>query len=137
MYEKFYAKQFSGRKLTWLHHLSNGDIKLGFLPKTYIINMTTFQMSILLLFEKSDNLSYNELKATTKISDDQFPRHVQSLLEAKLLVCNTPVSNQSNTYLIFFVAKGGFFSESVIRFSNLQISKKKYSKKLSWAFSRQ
>ena len=97
MYEKFYAKQFSGRKLTWLHHLSNGDIKLGFLPKTYIINMTTFQMSILLLFEKSDNLSYNELKATTKISDDQFPRHVQSLLEAKLLVCNTPVSNQSNT----------------------------------------
>ena len=100
MYEKFYAKQFSGRKLTWLHHLSNGDIKLGFLPKTYIINMTTFQMSILLLFEKSDNLSYNELKATTKISDDQFPRHVQSLLEAKLLVCNTPVSNQSNTNLI-------------------------------------
>ena len=98
MYEKFYAKQFSGRKLTWLHHLSNGDIKLGFLPKTYIINMTTFQMSILLLFEKSDNLSYNELKATTKISDDQFPRHVQSLLEAKLLVCNTPVSNQSNIY---------------------------------------
>ena len=100
MYEKFYAKQFSGRKLTWLHHLSNGDIKLGFLPKTYIINMTTFQMSILLLFEKSDNLSYNELKATTKISDDQFPRHVQSLLEAKLLVCNTPVSNQSNTYRV-------------------------------------
>lgn len=96
MYEKFYAKQFSGRKLTWLHHLSNGDIKLGFLPKTYIINMTTFQMSILLLFEKSDNLSYNELKATTKISDDQFPRHVQSLLEAKLLLSNTPELNEES-----------------------------------------
>ena len=27
--------------------------------------------------------------------------------------------------------KGGFFSESAIRFSDLQISKKKYSKKLS------
>ena len=49
-------------------------------------------MAILLLFEKSDNLSYNELKATTKISDDHFPKHVQSLLEAKLLTCNTPVS---------------------------------------------
>ena len=44
MYEKFYAKQFNGRKLTWLHHLSNGDIKLGYLSKTYIINMTTFQV---------------------------------------------------------------------------------------------
>ena len=46
MYEKFYAKQFNGRKLTWLHHLSNGDIKLGYLSKTYIINMTTFQVRI-------------------------------------------------------------------------------------------
>ena len=108
MYEKFYAKQFNGRKLTWLHHLSNGDIKLGYLSKTYIINMTTFQvlsgfldlgakiqttfpfqMSILLLFEKSDSLSYNELKNATKISDDQFPRHVQSLIDATLLKCST------------------------------------------------
>ena len=44
MYESFYAKQFSGRKLTWLYHLSHGDIRLGFLPKTYIITMTTFQV---------------------------------------------------------------------------------------------
>ena len=29
------------------------------------------------------------------------------------------------------VCKGGFFSESAIRFLDLQISKKKYSKKLS------
>ena len=114
MYEKFYAKQFNGRKLTWLHHLSNGDIKLGYLSKTYIINMTTFQvriynidfwrevsnfffqMSILLLFEKSDSLSFNELKNATKISDDQFPRHVQSLLEAKLLTCSTSELNDES-----------------------------------------
>ena len=31
--------------------------------------------------------------------------------------------------------KGKFFPESVIRFSNLQISKKKYSKKLSWTWN--
>jgi DNA-binding IclR family transcriptional regulator len=48
-------------------------------------------MALLLLFEKSDSLSYRELHATTKISDDQFPRYVQSLLEAKLLNCNTEV----------------------------------------------
>lgn len=44
MYETFYSKQFSGRKLTWLHHLSNGDIKLGYLSKPYIVNMSTFQV---------------------------------------------------------------------------------------------
>lgn len=90
MYEAFYNKQFSGRKLTWLHHLSSGDVKLGYLSKTYIVNMTTFQMALLLLFRESDSFGYKELHATTKISDEQFPRYVQSLLEAKLLTCNTP-----------------------------------------------
>ena len=32
-------------------------------------------------------------------------------------------------------AKGGFFSESAMRFLDLQISKKKYSEKLSWAWN--
>ena len=49
-------------------------------------------MALLLLFEKSDNLSYKELQATTKMAEDQFPRYVQSLLEAKLLNCNTEVT---------------------------------------------
>ena len=89
MYEAFYGKQFSGRKLTWLHHLSSGDIKLGYLSKTYIVNMTTFQMALLLLFEKSDTLNFKELHATTKMSDEQFPRYVQSLIDAKLLMSST------------------------------------------------
>ena len=46
-YERFYAKQFSGRKLTWLHHLSNGDVRVGYLAKPYIVNMTTFQVMYL------------------------------------------------------------------------------------------
>ena len=74
MFEAFYSKQFSGRKLTWLHHLSNGDVKLGYTSKTYIINMTTTQMAVLLLFDKSDSLSYSELQETTKLADNQFPR---------------------------------------------------------------
>ena len=31
--------------------------------------------------------------------------------------------------------KGGFYSESAIRFLDLQISKTKYSEKLSWAWN--
>ena len=50
-YEAFYGKQFSGRKLTWLHHLSNGDVKLGYLSKTYIVNMSTFQVTYSLCYE--------------------------------------------------------------------------------------
>jgi cullin 2 len=88
MFEAFYSKQFSGRKLTWLHHLSNGDVKLGYTSKGYIINMSTTQMAVLLLFDQTDSLSFAELQETTKLADDQFSRYVQSLLDAKLLLVN-------------------------------------------------
>ncbi len=98
-YETFYAKQFSGRKLTWLHHLSNGDVRVGCLSKPYIINMTTFQMAILLLFEKTDSLSCRELRETTNIQEEQFPRYLQSLLEAKLLTCSSEVREEASLKL--------------------------------------
>ena len=47
---------------------------MGYTSKPYIVNMTTTQMSVLLLFDKSDSLSYVELQENTKLSDDQFPR---------------------------------------------------------------
>merc|ERR1719210_1578063 len=97
MFEAFYSKQFSGRKLTWLHHLSNGDVKLGYTSKGYIINMTTTQMSVLLLFDKSDSLSYTELMEATKLTEDQFPRYVQSLMDAKLLNVNTDTLSPDST----------------------------------------
>jgi len=98
MYEAFYAKQFSGRKLTWLHHLSNGDVKLaGYLPKTYIVNMTTFQMALLLMFEKSDHLKLSELEAGTKMASDHFTRHVQSLLDSKLVLTEAGDLSDSST----------------------------------------
>lgn len=89
MFEAFYSVNFSGRKLTWLHYLSNGEVKLGYTSKTCIINMSTTQMSVLLLFDKSDSLTYSELQESTQLTDDQFPRYVQSLLDAKLLNINT------------------------------------------------
>ena len=73
----FYSKQFSGRKLTWLHHLSNGDVKLDYCSRPYIVNMTTTQMSVLLLFDKSDSLSYADLLKATEMAEDQFPRFVK------------------------------------------------------------
>ena len=53
-------------------------------------------MALLLLFEKSDTLSYSELQETTNIEAGVFPKHVQSLLDCKLLVCNTEVSQFSS-----------------------------------------
>lgn len=84
-FEDFYRDQFSGRKLSWLHHLSTGELKLSFLKKPYIITMQTFQMAILLMFEDADTLTCRELIEATKLNADHFQKYVQSLVESKLL----------------------------------------------------
>uniref|UniRef100_A0A1B6LDY5 Cullin-2 n=1 Tax=Graphocephala atropunctata TaxID=36148 RepID=A0A1B6LDY5_9HEMI len=84
-FEIFYHNHFSGRKLTWLHHLCQGELKLGYLKKTYIVTMQTFQMAVLLLFENCDSLSCGEVQHTLQLNTEQFNKHISSLVECKLL----------------------------------------------------
>ncbi len=84
-FENFYRLQFDGRKLTWLHHLSCGELKLKLKEKYYFITMGTFQMAMLLEFQKTDSLTCGELMEATKLNSDQFQKTVQSLVNAKLL----------------------------------------------------
>ncbi|KAL0279377.1 UNVERIFIED_CONTAM: hypothetical protein PYX00_000956 [Menopon gallinae] len=85
IFEEFYKSSFSGRKLSWYHHLCQGEIKLTYLKKPYIISMQTFQMAILLLFEKTDELTGREIQDGTQLSGDQLQKQLQSLTDAKLL----------------------------------------------------
>lgn len=85
-FEDFYRESFSGRKLAWLHHLSQGELKLNYLKKPYIITMQTFQMSMLLMFENTNSMTCRELMDATKLNPDHFQKYLQSLLESKLLV---------------------------------------------------
>ncbi|KAF4533341.1 hypothetical protein B566_EDAN002738 [Ephemera danica] len=89
MFENFYHNRYNGRKLTWLHHLCHGELKLNYLKKTYMITMQTYQMAILLLFEKSSKLSFLDLQETLQLNADQLGKHITSLMECKLLVCDT------------------------------------------------
>nr|CAI5850644.1 unnamed protein product [Callosobruchus analis] len=89
MFESFYHNRFNGRKLTWLHHLCQAELKLGYLKKTYVVTVQTFQMAILLLFENADKLTCREIKDSLQLNPEQFQRHVVSLVESKLLVADT------------------------------------------------
>jgi cullin 2 len=84
-FENFYRLQFDGRKLTWLHHLSCGELKLKLKEKYYFITMGTFQMAMLLEFQKTDSLTCGELMEATKLNSDQFQKVLQSLVDSKLL----------------------------------------------------
>ncbi|XP_014262650.1 cullin-2 [Cimex lectularius] len=89
MFENFYHNHFSGRKLTWLHHLCQGELKLGYLKKPYIVTMQVFQMAILLLFENSDSFTCEEIQSTLQLNSDQFNKHITSLIDCKLLLCSS------------------------------------------------
>jgi cullin 2 len=84
-FEDFYRLQFNGRKLTWLHNLSCGELKLNYLKQRYFITVGTFQMAMLLVFQKTDSLTCGELMEATKLNPDQFQKTVKSLVNAKLL----------------------------------------------------
>lgn len=91
-FEKFYNNKFNGRKLTWLHHLSNVELVVSMTSsskKSYIVSMTAYHMSILHLFESTDTLTYKELQDSTKLNEDQLVKHLQGLLDAKLIITDS------------------------------------------------
>lgn len=62
VFEDFYAFKFNGRKLTWLHHLCQAELKLGYTKKPYTVVMSTYHMAILLLFESIDSIQYCDIQ---------------------------------------------------------------------------
>ncbi|XP_046844381.1 cullin-2-like isoform X2 [Xenia sp. Carnegie-2017] len=104
-FEQFYGKRFQGRKLTWLHHLSNGEVRLNHFQRPYIVTASSYQMAVMLLFNHSASLSFGEILAQTEIAEKELERTLKSLVDVKLLLsfkdagsatytCNPDFSNK-------------------------------------------
>lgn len=100
-FETFYNKNFSGRKLSWLHHLCHGELKVSLNAKSYLITMQTYQMAMLLLFENCDSMTCKDIKDVLQLYSENFQKHLQSLIDSKLLNIDTEVS--SRTIFIDFI----------------------------------
>ncbi|KAF8842115.1 Cullin-domain-containing protein [Paxillus ammoniavirescens] len=85
-FEHFYLSRHSGRRLTWQPSLGNADVRVQFKSRKHDLNVSTFALVILLLFENiagDEFLTYEELKSATLIPDAELQRHLQSLACAK------------------------------------------------------
>lgn len=60
--------------------------------------MQTFQMAILLLFEDRDTIKYTEIHEMLQLNNDQFQKHINSLIECKLLLLDGDVSKLINNF---------------------------------------
>lgn len=107
-FENFYRNSYSGRKLTWLHHLCMGncyssfvnnkhfqlfnsfhidilgELKLCYLRKPYYISMQTAQMAIVLEFEHNDTQTVGELMRVCDFSLEQLGRYLTPLVDIHL-----------------------------------------------------
>ncbi|KAA8580990.1 hypothetical protein FQN60_013948 [Etheostoma spectabile] len=85
MFELFYNQHFSGRKLTWLHYLCTGEVKMNYLSKPYVAMVTTYQMAVLLAFNNSETVTYKELQDGTQMNEKELQKTIKSLLDVKML----------------------------------------------------
>ncbi|KAH6913074.1 ubiquitin ligase SCF complex subunit Cullin, partial [Coprinopsis sp. MPI-PUGE-AT-0042] len=88
-FETFYFSRHSGRQLTWSMALGNADVKARFKQRVHDLNVSTYALVILLLFEDlgdSDFLTYEEIKSATSIDDHELKRNLQSLACARFRI---------------------------------------------------
>ncbi|KAK8183622.1 Cullin [Phyllosticta capitalensis] len=93
-FEIFYGGRHSGRTLTWLGSMGSADIratfpkvpsKEGFRERKHEINVSTYAMIILMLFNdvaEGEALTFEEIQAKTNIPAHDLVRNLQSLAVA-------------------------------------------------------
>ncbi|XP_019175238.1 PREDICTED: cullin-1-like [Ipomoea nil] len=95
VFREFYQTKTKHRKLTWIYSLGTCNISGNFEQKTIEMIVTTYQASVLLLFNASDRLSYQEIMAQLNLSDDDVVRLLHSLSCAKYKILNKEPSTKT------------------------------------------
>jgi cullin 3 len=88
-FETFYLAKHTGRRLTWQPNFGYADLKAMMPESRHELNVSTYQMCILLLFNAHQTLSYQDLHLHTNIPLDELKRHLMSLYvnpKARILV---------------------------------------------------
>ena len=87
-FQNFYLTKHGGRKLTWLWHLCKGEIRANYVKMAkvpYTFQVSTYQMGILLLFNDSDTVSYDDIGEATKCSKETLDPSIAIMVKAKVI----------------------------------------------------
>ncbi|GAB5592584.1 hypothetical protein Unana1_07484 [Umbelopsis nana] len=80
-FEEFYKQKHNGRRLTWLWHLSRGEVKVTYLDKPYELSVSLHQMTLVLLFNTVQILSIKDMAAQTGLNVPEVLRSVKALVD--------------------------------------------------------
>lgn len=82
-FEMFYKNKHSGRHLTWLLNNSNCEMDPTGLEKKYILKVSTYQASILMLFNNQSSLSFSQIKEMTNLPEKELNVQLKNLFNPK------------------------------------------------------
>ena len=98
--EEYYTKQFNGRKLQWYHMMSNGTINFVNDVGKFELEVTTYQMAILFLWNgiPTEKISFEVMRMSTELPANELKRSLFYLamnpkLKHQLLLCSLPGRN--------------------------------------------
>ncbi|CAG8497773.1 15096_t:CDS:10 [Dentiscutata heterogama] len=84
-FKKFYQNKHPSRKLNWLFHLSKGELETNYCKKSYTFMVSTYQMGILLQYNKNTSYTFEELKQKTDLTYSVLTDTLKTLVKTKVL----------------------------------------------------
>ncbi|BHF58133.1 Cullin-1 [Sparganum proliferum] len=85
VFTNFYQKQHNGRKLSWCYHLSRGDVVTHYTKSRYTFQVSTYQMAVLMLFNKDLVNTVSLIQSQTGIEMSTLVQVLHILLRARVL----------------------------------------------------
>ncbi|KAJ6825739.1 cullin-3A-like [Iris pallida] len=94
-FRSYYLGTHTGRRLSWQTNMGTADLKATFgRNQKHELNVSTYQMCILMLFNSAERLSCKEIEQATEIPASDLKRCLQSLacVKGKNVLCKDPMS---------------------------------------------
>eukprot|EP01132_Coremiostelium_polycephalum_P004125 gene4125-5161_t len=82
-FKTYYLSNHNGRLLFWQTNMGTAEVKANFPSKTHELQVSSYQMVILLLFNESPKLTFKEISEQTGISILDLKRNLQALTSIK------------------------------------------------------
>ncbi|KAJ7537211.1 hypothetical protein O6H91_12G102700 [Diphasiastrum complanatum] len=103
-FKAYYLSTHTGRRLTWQTNMGTADLKATFgSGQKHELNVSTYQMCILMLFNQTDSLSYKDIEQATDIPSLDLKRNLQSLacVKGKNILRKEPMSKDISEEDVF------------------------------------
>ena len=100
LFNTFYTQKHNGRKLTFLYHLSKGELKATYIRNNragYTFQVSTYQMCVLLLFNDAETVTFSDAAAATKLSDDILKQVLAIIVKSRVLLCDDESAGNAAT----------------------------------------